>query len=143
MREKTEHANEFSLLNIREVEGFQASEGIVKPLVFGRNISSICLEIPPHFEVPAHSHSQETIVFCIEGNFTRTAAGVTKSIGPGDVYLIPGGCAGGIKTGEKAVKVLAFSSPSLAISKEAFMERIANYRNDKRLRSHEHQDEDL
>lgn len=125
MVKKTDHVNEFSLVNIREAEGFQSSEGVVKPLVFGQNISSVCLEIPPNFEVPTHSHSQETVIFCIEGNFTRTAAGITRSIGPGDVYLVPGGCAGGIKTGEKAVKIIACSSPSLAISKDAFLERIA------------------
>lgn len=142
MRKKTDHADEFVLVNIGEAEGIQSSEGVAKPLVFGRNISSICLEIPPHFEVPAHSHSQETIIFCVEGSFTRTAAGITKSIGPGDVYLVPSGCAGGIKTGEKAVKVIACSSPSTATSKEAFWERIVNSQNKKRLHSHEQQNED-
>ena len=142
MQKKADHADEFILVNIGEAEGFRSSEGVVKPLVFGRNISSVCLEIPPHFEIPAHSHSQETIIFCVEGNFTRTASGITRSIGPGDVYLVPSGCAGGIKTGEKAVKVIACSSPSTAASKEAFLERIMDSRNKKSLHSHEQQHED-
>lgn len=119
------NTDEFVVVNIENTEGFQSSEGVIKPLVFGEKVSSICLEIPPHFEITPHSHTQETVIYCIEGSFTRTAGGITKAVGPGDVYLIPGGVKGGIKTGEKAARVIACSSPAVATSREELLERLA------------------
>lgn len=37
MPKETDHADEFVLVNIKEAEGIQSSEGVAKPLVFGRN----------------------------------------------------------------------------------------------------------
>lgn len=45
----------------------------------------------PHSLVPDHSHPHEQMGMMISGRLEFTVGGVTKTLGPGDIWRIPGG----------------------------------------------------
>ena len=119
--------NKIDLINIDDAEVLKTSEGIMKPLVFGENISSIYFEIPPNLEVPAHSHPKEMIMFCIEGNFKVTVNGEERNVKSGDAILIPYDAEIGIKNSTTTAKTIISSHPSSAESRQAFINKMKKF----------------
>lgn len=58
-----------------------------------------------------HSHEHEQIGIMLEGELTLTIDNETKTLKPGDVYLIPGGIEHEAQAGPQAASVLDVFSP--------------------------------
>jgi quercetin dioxygenase-like cupin family protein len=89
-----------------------ASPGIGFRFVHGEQASFSVFELDPNAELRAHSHHNEQIGMLLRGHVTfRTDQGETE-VGPGQVWVIPGGEEhGGVAGPEGATVVEVFSPP--------------------------------
>jgi quercetin dioxygenase-like cupin family protein len=67
-------------------------------------ISHVTLE--PHSLVPDHSHPHEQMGILLSGQLEFTIGGITRLLGPGDIWRIPGGV---------VHRVRALDEPAVAI----------------------------
>jgi len=65
--------------------------GVDAELAWGEKILLSRVSIAPDGVVPLHSHPHEQAGVCLSGEFDLDVDGETRRIGPGDMYLIPGG----------------------------------------------------
>lgn len=77
---------------------------IVTNATSGLMISVVSLE--PHSLVPDHSHPHEQMGLLISGRLEFTIGGVTRVLGPGDAWKIPGGV---------VHRVVALDTPAVAL----------------------------
>ncbi len=77
---------------------------IVTNATSGLMISVVSLE--PHSLVPDHSHPHEQMGLLISGRLEFTIGGVTRILGPGDAWKIPGGV---------VHRVVALDDPAVAL----------------------------
>jgi quercetin dioxygenase-like cupin family protein len=57
----------------------------------GRAMMLSVVTVAPHAVVPAHAHPHEQMGMMISGRAAFTVGGVTRVLGPGDLWRIPGG----------------------------------------------------
>jgi quercetin dioxygenase-like cupin family protein len=69
------------------------------------------VELPPHSVVPPHSHPHEQAGIVLEGELTFTVGGETKTLKPGDLYIIPGGVEHTVVAGSMPGRALDVFSP--------------------------------
>lgn len=60
----------------------------------------------PHSVVPDHSHPHEQMGVMISGRLEFTVGGITRVLGPGDIWRIPGGV---------VHRVIALDGPAVAL----------------------------
>lgn len=90
--------------------GKQPFPGVTLQLAWGDRIMLSRVTFEPDGVVPEHSHPHEQAGIGISGRFELVVNGNARTIGPGEMYLIPGNTphsARGI--GEKAVTLDIFS----------------------------------
>lgn len=68
----------------------------------------------PHTEAPMHSHVEEQIVIVVEGEFEFTLDGVTRTMRPGDVAVIPPWVPHGARTLDTSCRELDVFTPPRA-----------------------------
>ena len=78
---------------------------------WGEQMLSSVTDLDAHAVVPNHAHPHEQIGTVISGKLELTIAGETRWVGPGMVYLIPGGVEHGGRAGEEPCRVLDVFSP--------------------------------
>ena len=95
-----------------DVEGLETPEGIMRPLVFGKNLFVTHLEVPPGLEVPGHGHPGEGVLFCLSGKLVAVSKEGEAEITGGTVLVVSPGEEVGIRnpTGAPA-RALLISSP--------------------------------
>jgi quercetin dioxygenase-like cupin family protein len=77
-----------------DVENREAKEivpGVRIRTFWGGNMLLSDVELDPGGIVPSHSHPHEQCGTVISGEMTLTIAGETRTLKPGDSYIIPGG----------------------------------------------------
>jgi quercetin dioxygenase-like cupin family protein len=97
--------------NYEEREDKELFPGVRSKTFWGENMLLSVLEMDPHIHVPLHSHPHEQSGTVFEGEFEMTIGGETKTMRPGDTYLIPGGVEHSVTIGDKLVKALDIFSP--------------------------------
>lgn len=93
----------------REVKELLA--GINARTFWGENLLMAVVDLDPNVELPNHSHPHEQGGIVIAGNLELTIDGHTKLLGPGDVYIIPGGMEHSARTGQEPARVMDIFSP--------------------------------
>jgi len=78
---------------------------------WGENLLMSVVDFEANAEVPYHSHSQEQIIYLLEGNLEVRTAGETHSLQPGEFIIVPGGVEHSAKVGDKPAKGLDIFSP--------------------------------
>ncbi len=71
-----------------------------------RQLMLSVVRFEPHSNVPDHSHPHEQMGMMISGRLEFTIGGVTRVLGPGDIWRIPGGV---------PHRVRAFGEPAVAL----------------------------
>lgn len=66
-------------------------EGPSLKTFWGENIMISLVEMAPGSVVPLHAHDQEQAGYVIEGELEFTIAGETRTVGPGELFFVPGG----------------------------------------------------
>jgi len=86
--------------------------GVLARAVEGGNLSFALVELEPDVAVGEHSHPNEQAGFIVEGTFTFTIGGETRTLKPGDTYVIPGGVPHSAQAGpEGTIAVDIFTPP--------------------------------
>ena len=78
---------------------FATAEGPRRPLFPGVDLRSAACEnlmlcvvnLEANSEVPDHAHPHEQMGYLVSGRLEFTVGGVTRVLGPGDLWKIPGG----------------------------------------------------
>ena len=86
-------------------------DGITARTFWGDKILMSLVDLPANSVVPLHSHPHEQTGMVLEGELTFTVGGETKTLGPGDMYVIPGDVEHKGVAGDAPVKVLDVFSP--------------------------------
>ena len=72
-----------------EVEPVQFSPGLVFRPVLGKDLMVSFVRYEPHTEAPRHAHSEEQILFVLEGELEVELGDMTRTLRPGQVAVIP------------------------------------------------------
>jgi quercetin dioxygenase-like cupin family protein len=64
----------------------------------GTNLMISVVHLEPGSVVSEHSHPHEQMGILLEGKLEFTVGGVTRVLGPGDMWRIPGGVVHGVRT---------------------------------------------
>jgi quercetin dioxygenase-like cupin family protein len=72
----------------------------------GREVMLSVVRFEPHSLVPDHAHPHEQMGVLISGRLEFTVGGITRVLGPGDIWRIPGGV---------EHRVRAFDEPAVAL----------------------------
>jgi quercetin dioxygenase-like cupin family protein len=74
----------------------------------GANMLLSVVHLEPQSRVLDHSHPHEQMGFLVEGRLEFTIGGVTRLLGPGDMWRIPGGVSHQVRALEKSVALDVF-----------------------------------
>jgi quercetin dioxygenase-like cupin family protein len=72
----------------------------------GKGVMLSVVRLSPHSVVAEHAHPHEQMGYLLEGRLEFTVGGVTRALGPGDMWRIPGGVAHSVR---------ALDQPALAL----------------------------
>lgn len=68
-----------------------AGSGITRQVAVGSKLLLAAVTVQPGCTVPAHSHPHEQIGYLVSGRATFRTGDSEREMGPGDMYVIPGG----------------------------------------------------
>ena len=74
-----------------EVKRRELAAGVTLRTMWGEKTMLRMVEISPKSVVPNHSHPHEQSGIVLQGEFDFTVGGETRTLRPGDAYIIPGG----------------------------------------------------
>ena len=74
----------------------------------GKGVMLSVVHFEPGSVVTDHAHPHEQMGYLLEGRLEFTVGGVTRLLGPGDMWRIPGGVVHGVRALEKSVAVDVF-----------------------------------
>jgi quercetin dioxygenase-like cupin family protein len=72
----------------------------------GDHLQFSIADIPAQGSVPQHSHPNEQMGIVISGRMVFTIGGESRTLGPGDLYRIPGGVSHGVVALDEPVRAL-------------------------------------
>ena len=85
--------------------------GINARTFWGEKMLAAVVDLDPNVHLPRHSHPHEQLGIVIEGQIEFIVAGEKQVLGPGEVYVIPGGVEHEARTFDQPVKVMDVFSP--------------------------------
>ena len=85
--------------------------GVNAKTFWGEQMLTAVVDFDAHAQIPRHSHPHEQLGIVIEGQIEFVVADEKKILGPGEVYVIPGGVEHEACTFDHPVKVLDVFSP--------------------------------
>ena len=85
--------------------------GVSSRTFWGERMLLSLVDLAPHARIPAHSHPHEQIGIVISGRMELTVAGETRVVGPGDVYVAPGGVEHSVQLGAEGCQVAETFAP--------------------------------
>jgi quercetin dioxygenase-like cupin family protein len=85
--------------------------GINAKTYWGENMLAAVVDLDPNVHLPRHSHPHEQLGIVIEGQIEFIVADQKQVLGPGEVYVIPGGVEHEARTFDQPVKVMDVFSP--------------------------------
>jgi quercetin dioxygenase-like cupin family protein len=88
-----------------------AGDGIVLRPVAGKRIMLSEVTAPAHSVGATHTHEEEKLGVVLSGSCEFTLAGVTRQLGPGDIYQVPPTVPHGFRATEDCVLLDVFSPP--------------------------------
>ncbi|MEZ6135061.1 MAG: cupin domain-containing protein [Pirellulaceae bacterium] len=98
-------------INLKKCESVSPLPGIRLKAPFGERIMLSHLEMDAGAEVPRHCHPHEQAGVLLVGRLQLTIGAETRTLNPGDVYLVPGGVEHSAVAVDGPVKVLDIFSP--------------------------------
>ncbi|MEA3349081.1 MAG: cupin domain-containing protein [Chloroflexota bacterium] len=85
--------------------------GIFARTFWGDKMLVAVFDLDPNTHMPSHTHPHEQAGTVIAGKIELTIGAETKTLQPGDVYIIPSGVEHEAKTFDQPVKVIDVFSP--------------------------------
>jgi unsaturated pyranuronate lyase len=113
----TGHYTSFS-----EAAVLDAGDGVTLRPVAGEALMISQVAMPANVTAAVHTHTEEKIGVVLSGTCEFTLGGVTRTLGPGDIYHVPAGVAHGPRTlDDECILLDVFSPP-----RPDLLERIAD-----------------
>ena len=78
-------------IDIEQQASFQPAPGVTMRTPHGKNLMLSLVEMTEGAEVPLHEHPHEQAGVVLSGKMELTIGEETRELGPGDMYIIPGG----------------------------------------------------
>lgn len=78
---------------------------------WGERMLMSVVDLPAGAVVPPHSHPHEQAGVVLEGELTFTVGGETRTLQPGDMWIIPGGVEHSVVAGDQPARALDIFSP--------------------------------
>jgi len=97
--------------NPKERQPKELVPGINARTFWGENMLIAVVDLDPNSHLPRHSHPHEQVGTVIQGQMKLTVDDETRTLQPGDVYVIPGGVEHEAYTLDEAVKIIDVFSP--------------------------------
>jgi quercetin dioxygenase-like cupin family protein len=97
--------------NLDERTRKELFSGITARTFWGEKMLLSMVDLPAHSVVPLHSHPHEQAGIVTKGQLTFTIGGETKTLHPGDLYIIPGGVEHMVVAGDESAQALDIFSP--------------------------------
>jgi len=85
--------------------------GVASRTFWGDRMLLSLVDLEPNTTIPSHAHPHEQVGMVISGIMEMTIAGETRSVGPGDIYIAPGGVEHSVRLGDSACQVLETFAP--------------------------------
>jgi quercetin dioxygenase-like cupin family protein len=85
--------------------------GVTTRTLWGEKMLLSLVDLPARSVVPLHSHPHEQVGIVLAGELTFTVGGETKTLLPGDLYVIPGGVEHSVVAGSEPARALDVFSP--------------------------------
>jgi quercetin dioxygenase-like cupin family protein len=92
-------------------EGKEIAPGVTIRTFWGDHMLVSIADLAPHAEVPPHSHPHEQAGVVIAGEFRLTIDGETRTLKPGDAFIVPSGVEHGGTAGDAPARVMDIFSP--------------------------------
>ena len=89
----------------------QVMNGMSIRTFWGERVLLSVVDLEPGAEVPLHTHAHEQAGMVLVGTAEFTIGGETRTLGAGDLYVIPGGVEHGLKVGSGPCRALDIFSP--------------------------------
>lgn len=101
-------------VSVARIEAVEMLPGLSFQPILSENAIVNVVSFEPHTEAPMHSHVEEQIVIVVEGEFDFTLDGVTRTMRPGDVCVIPPWVPHGARTRDTTCRELDVFTPPRA-----------------------------
>ncbi|MFQ3649655.1 MAG: cupin domain-containing protein [Gemmataceae bacterium] len=85
--------------------------GVTIQTTAGEQMQLSVVEMEPNAVVEAHSHPNEQVGMVLAGRALFMIGGEQKMLGPGDLYLIPGGVVHRVVASEQGLRALDIFTP--------------------------------
>ncbi len=72
-----------------ELKPYAIWPGVVGRAVHGDRLTLAVIDLEPNADVAEHQHDNEQLGLVLKGEITMTVAGLSRSLHPGDTYVIP------------------------------------------------------
>jgi quercetin dioxygenase-like cupin family protein len=97
--------------NPDEREAKELVPGINARTFWAEKMLAAVVDLDPNVHLPRHSHPHEQLGIVIEGQIEFIVEDQKQILGPGEVYVIPGGIEHEARTFDQPVKVMDVFSP--------------------------------
>lgn len=97
--------------NPKDREAKELVPGINAKTFWCEKMLAAVVDLDPNVHLPRHNHPHEQLGIVIEGNIEFIIGDEKKVLGPGEVYVIPGGVEHEARTFDHSVKVMDVFSP--------------------------------
>lgn len=85
--------------------------GVAVRTFWGDRMLLSLVDLDPNTTIPPHAHSHEQMGMVLSGTVEFTIAGETRLLGPGDIYIAPGGVEHSVRLGDGGCQVLEAFAP--------------------------------
>ena len=75
--------------NLSELEPYAIWPSVVARAVRGDRLTLAVVDLEPNTDVAEHQHDNEQLGLVLKGEITMTVDGASRSLQPGDTYVIP------------------------------------------------------
>jgi quercetin dioxygenase-like cupin family protein len=97
--------------NLSELEPYAIWPGVLARAVHGDRLTLAVVDLEPNADVAEHQHDNEQLGVVLKGEMTLTVDGASKSLHPGDTYLIPGNVRHSARTSADGATVIDVFAP--------------------------------
>ena len=74
---------------LSQLEPYAVWPGVVARAVNGDRLTLAVVDLEPNADVAEHQHDNEQLGLVLKGEITMTIAGASRSLRPGETYVIP------------------------------------------------------
>ena len=92
-------------------ESKELAPGVNARTFWGKEMLVSMVDLDANMTLPEHSHPHEQVGTILTGKVEFTVAGESKIMGPGDVFVVPGGVPHSARTFDEAARLMDVFNP--------------------------------